>query len=299
MYIVERLTDLRRGLSLSVALLAALAGPSALANQYFEDLVARADHYASTDLGSAQEVEDRVYFARKERATTSYDATHDAARFILPAGSGSIAIGDQVRLYYPRVSDGNILIFWEMRADSYFAQNGDIDGLETYKAFQLSDGGDLTLEPRMRFAQVNAPFVARTDVRHYGSGSGVASGPFDSVGGQTGEFNILPEVWTRFWVFVDFDNNRFAYWVGDENRATVPILDFVPFNWMANYGSGFGFDEFWMEFNTSQSRNGPESYLWGRNIVVLRNVSDPTAVVEAGSQGLDVASIPLPPVILQ
>ncbi len=277
-----------------------LATNAAFGNEYFNSLVAMPEHHSSTDLGSTQEVIDEVNYSNKDRALTEYDPAMDAARFPVQQDWGSIAIGDQVRHYFPRISSGNMLVFWEAYASSYFAQDGDIDGVETYKAFQLSDGGDLTLEPRFRFAQVDRPYVARTDVRYYGSGSGVAEGPQDSVGGQTGEFRVLPEVWTRFWVFIDFDNNRLAYWVGDMNRDTETILNFVPFNWTQNYGSGFGIDEFWLEFNSSQQRTGPEAYLWGRNVVVLRDVNDPTAIVEAGSNGLGSASsIPNPPVIVQ
>ena len=225
-----------------------------------------------------------MFFSRLERATTAYDPELDAAKFIVPPNAGSVVIGDQVRLEFPFVGSGNLLFFWEARADSYWARDGNVDGVETYKAFQLSMGGELALEPRFRFAQVDTPFVARVDARVYGNQSGVEIGPADSVAQQSAEFNVLPDKWTRFWVFVDFDNNLLSYWVGDEDRATTQIFDDVPFDWAATYGAGFGLDQFWFEFNTSQSRTSAEpACFWGRNLVVLRDVADPADVVALGS----------------
>jgi hypothetical protein len=263
------------------------------ANEYFDQLVSRPDHHSSTHLRTQEEVLEELHFSDKSKATTAYDPVMDAARFIVKSGSGSVTGGDQVRHQFPSVNSGNALFFWEARAESYWASDGSVDGVETYKAFQLSNAGNLTLEPRFRFAHVNLPYVARTDVRTYGS---VERGPADSVTGQTGEFRILPDTWTRFWMLLDFDNNRLSYWVGDENRPTVAILNAVPYNWSAAYGSGFKFDQFWFEFNTSQSRSSSEeAYFWGRNLVILKDVEDALSIVELGSNGIDADVRPNPP----
>lgn len=248
---------------------------------YFELLQRRPDLHDAVSLRTPQEVIDNVYFARKNRATTRYDADYDAARFIVGADRGSVVIGDQVRRNFPKVSSGNLLVYWEALAPSYWASGGSVDGVNNYKAFQLSMDGKLALEPRYRFGQVGGRHVARVDVRVYGNQSGVGIGPSDSVKPQRGEFRVAPEKWTHFWAFIDFDNNRFTYWVGDEDRAPVAVIDSVSFDWKKNYGANFGFNQFWFEFNTSQNRRGPEAYHYGRNLIVLRDVSDPQAVVDA------------------
>lgn len=251
---------------------------------YFEMLVMRPEHFSSTDLGSPEAVDSQVAFSDPNDSTTKYDPEYDAAKFIVPANSGSIVIGDKIIHTFDRVGSGNLLFFWEARADSYWSSPGDVDGVETHKAFQLSDAGDLALEPRFRFAQAEPPYFARADVRVYGDQSGVEVGAADSVAPQAGEFEFLPETWTRFWVFVDFDGNQLSYWVGDEERPVVTVLDAVPFDWLQNYGDGFGFDEFWFEFNTSQSRDSSEEpCFWGRNLAILRDVDDPAALVALGS----------------
>src|SRR5690606_35491173 len=135
--------------------------------------------------------------------------------------------------------------------------------VQTYKAFQLSDDGDLNTEIRTRFSEANLPYVGRVDVRtYYGP-----TGPADSLVGQSGEFNILPNTWTRYWVFLDYDNDTFSLWVGDDQRAPVVLYDRAPYNM-----SGNEINQFWFEYNTSQNRNGPLKYVWGRNLAILRNV---------------------------
>lgn len=250
---------------------------------YFDMLVARPEHHSSTALGSVAEVDEGINFSDPADSTTTYDGQLDAAKFIVPANSGSLVIGDQVRHQFERVDSGSLFIFWEARASAYWSAPGAVDGVETHKAFQISDGGDLTLEPRFRFVQSDPPFFARADMRVYGDQSGVEVGPADSVAPQAGEFEFLPETWTRFWVVMDFDQNQLSYWVGDTDQPITQVLDDVPFDWTGNYGPGFGVDEFWFEFNTSQARTSDEEpCFWGRNLAILRDVEDPDALVALG-----------------
>lgn len=265
---------------LFVALVCMGVGSSAMSQTYFEWLIDRPEILSYTDLQSQSEVINNVFFSDKSKASTTYDSQFDAAKFIVKSGNASIEIGDQVRHEFPFVNSGNLLVYWESLAPSYWARNGGVDGVNTYKAFQLSDRGDLALEFRYRFSQVDAPYVARTDVRVYGNQSGVEIGPGDSAAPQTGEFNILPNKWTRFWAFIDFDNNRFSYWVGDQDREAVKIIDSIRFDWSQNYGGDQGFSEFWFEFNTSQDRpSGPNALMYGRNLAILRDVSDQNSIV--------------------
>lgn len=250
-------------------------------NAYFGYLIGLPELHDAVALRSPQEVIDNVFFERKHKATTSYDPDFDAARFIVKENRPSVVIGDQVRRNFEKIDSGNMLVYWEALAPAYWSSGGSVDGVNNYKAFQLSKDGKLTLEPRYRFGQVGKPHVARVDVRAYGAQSGVQIGSGDSVAPQRREFRIKPDKWTHFWAFIDFDNNRFTYWVGDEDRAPVAVIDNVPFKWKQNYGSEFGFNQFWFEFNTSQKRTGPEAYHYGRNLVILRDIDDPAGVVAA------------------
>jgi hypothetical protein len=68
-------------------------------------------------------------------------------------------------------------------------------------------------------------------------------------------------------------------------------------------GSGLahGLNSFWFQYNSSQDRTGPELYTWARNLVVLRNVSNPESLVQLGSDvggGVPVTR-PMPPVLDQ
>ena len=97
-------------------------------------------------------------------------------------------------------------------------------------------------------------------------------------------FTYLLAIRTRFWLLADFAGNTLSYWVGDEGSPTVQILDAVPFDWQANYGGGFSLDEFWFEFNTSQSRVSEEEGLfWGRHLAILRDVTNADELVALGS----------------
>ena len=262
---------------------------------YFEYLDALPQKHTSFTCRDQDDVDAAAFggasFREDPGVTTNYNASLDAAQFVVKANRGSIEIGDQIKYgetgftAWPSAltvnNSDSVLFYWEAYAPDYWAQDGTADGVKNYKAFQCSDEGNLTLEPRYRYSQIDrADGVARLDVRAYGNQSGVSIGEGDSVQPQTGEFNIQPDTWTRFWMYCDFANNEMTYWVNDANQGTVTLHDAVPFNWTQNYGSGFGFTSFWFEFNTSQSRSGPEQYHYGRNLVVLKDVSNPQALID-------------------
>ncbi len=241
------------------------SAPASSDYPYFEQLVAHPNHHSNAHLRTQQNVLDNLHFSRKNRATTYYDAEHDAARFIHKPGWGSIVGGDQVRHPFPVVNDGTVLIYWASKMDKSWSANGDVFGLETQKAFQISRGDDLALEPRHRYAKANKPRKAWLDVRTY---VGVnRRGPADAVAPQVGNFYTYPERWTYYWFFIDVDNKELSYWVSDEEQPVKQILR------RAGFDGSRGWTHFWMEFNSSQSRRGPEAYAWGRNIVTLRNLS--------------------------
>jgi hypothetical protein len=214
-----------------------------------------------------------------------YDTGEDAAKFTIDSGDGSIDTVDQLRPNFTATNTGNLLFFWEAQWESGFVADGGIDGLKNHKAFQLARDGKLSIEPRCRFSKVNSPYVARVDVRGYGNKAGYSQGAAETIAPQDGEFNILPDVWVRHWFLLDFDNKKVWYWIGDENRANVTILDNVDFDFSVAFSTKF--DEFWFEFDSSQDRTAgtPVLNIWGRNLVVLKDVTGASSIVAQGDSG--------------
>ncbi len=63
-------------------------------------------------------------------------------------------------------------------------------------------------------------FVAAVDTRTYWFTPAVGDdAPLEP---QVGSFNIKPDTWTRFWAFVDFDNDKYSYWIADDEDAQNP-----------------------------------------------------------------------------
>lgn len=241
---------------------------SAPGNQFYDELVLLPSLHSAAHLRHQPNVTENVYFSRKERATTHYDPDFDAARMIHPAGWGSIVGGDQIRHSFPVVNDGQLLLLWQSLMPRYW--EGGRGGLTTQKAFQIARTGAQdakALEPRYRYSQADgvSGAFARADVRTYISGGG---GPFDSIP-QQGEYMFKSDVWNNFAFLVDIANRELSYFVtGPGDYRWMPVLNRAP------YGGEGGFDQLWLEHNSSQSRVGePEAYAFGRNIVTLRNTS--------------------------
>jgi hypothetical protein len=255
---------------------------------YYDFLVGQSTHHASVSLRTQAEIDDNVTFSDPADSTTAYDADVDGARFTIPAGVASIRIGDQVRPSFDPIpiTERNALYYWEARAPSYWVNVGD-DGVQTYKAFQLSAGGDLTLEARFRYSRKTmADAVALLDMRVYGGGAAYAVGDTGSDSLlRANDFDVAADTWTHFWAFLDFESNAVSYWAADEVRRPVRVSDQSMLDWSTQYGADLAFDQFWFEFNTSQSRDtGPEAHMYGRNLVVLRNldgVAEAEALVDA------------------
>lgn len=237
--------------------------PASGNNNYYNFLKSSPLLYSSLSLRTQQEVVANTHYGNKSLVTTTYDANMDAALFYVFENSPSVNIGDQIRHKFTKVSSGNLLFYWEVKWPEYWAQDIEADGVNNYKAFQFSNDGTLNLEIRNRFNQVNAPNVARIDVRGYGNHPTTS----DVLNNQSGEFIVQPNVWTSYWALIDYDSNTFSLWVGDENRPPVAIHVNSPVNF-----AGREVNQFWFEFNTSQSRIGPEAHIWGRNSIILRNV---------------------------
>lgn len=227
---------------------------------------------------------------------TVYDPVEDAAKFTLPNGGdgtkdASIPSSDQVRPpFTPKgMTSGNLFIFYELKHESGFVSEGDVQGLERWKMTQVQKrniGRRQAIEPRYHFIRVDPPYVADVDVRIYGDKNGYADNGLNSIGPQTGQFDVLPDVWTRHWLFVDIENKELSYWVGDETRANVTILDHVPMDYALEWPGG-EFIAWWLEANSSSKRDAgaPALNFWGRNLVILEDVLNAESLVSQGDSG--------------
>jgi len=113
--------------------------------------------------------------------------------------------------------------------------------------------------------------VAGTDIRIYGT-SPVDNDP---LAPQASTFFIEPETWTRYWALVDIDSQNVSLWMADETRAAVLVYDAVPIT----LTGGFQFEQFWFEYNSSQSRTGPALTGWFTSLVVMHDVSDVSSLL--------------------
>lgn len=252
-------------------------------NGYYESLAARSDVHFTASLRSDVEINAHRNGKPHDPPDVVYDPAADGARMRMPSGAGSIAT--QIRLSFPAVASGNLLFYWEGRWEAGFVSDGDVDGLQTNKAYQLARSGpgdNRRIEARTRFALVDSPFVAAVDTRSYWFAP--AQGSDQPVQPQVGSFDIKPDTWTRFWAFVDFANGQYSYWVADETSGPVVIHDAIGIDYSPlPPGAGPGLDTFWFEHNSSQSRTAgtPDLFIWGRNLVVLKDVSDASGVVQS------------------
>ena len=247
--------------------------PPASADPYFDGLRDSPETILFHAYDSQAEIDADIHAVNPDNRQRPpvYDPVQNAARWTI--NGGDVAVQDQLRPQFSATSSGNLLFVWEARWDAGFS--GDLGELHTHKAFQLSNnsGGDeRRIELRTRFNFASGSDVAMLDARGY-----IWDPSGQPLAGQVNEFTIGGDKWTRFWAFVDFDNLQFSFWVADEDTAPVKLFDQLQYSNMSG-----GLDNFWFEFNTSQ--DGPDGlYLWGRNLAVLRDVSDAESIVLQGA----------------
>jgi hypothetical protein len=111
------------------------------------------------------------------------------------------------------------------------------------------------------------------------------------VSPQVGHFIVHPNRWTRFWVLIDQRANDYdpvSLWVADEQQNAVKILDKIPLSVRPR-----NIEWFWLEYNSSTNpivpgRQAMVSYV--RNVVMLRDVANPTSVLQRPVGGIRVSS---------
>jgi hypothetical protein len=262
--------------------------PSRFAHDYFNALVARADHWKSYSLRDAAQVVS-LKTSNSLPPSVTYDFANDpdprkqdAAKVLIPAQV--VSIPNQLRLPVG-TEDGHTYLFtWDawFGAELRYANTG----ISNYKTFQFSSprtpGGADTIWFEINNRWSLAPNEAGlAGVRYYATAS-TMNGPnvtsTDPLGPTSGTFTIRSETWTRYWVKITQRANDYelvSLWVGDENNDAVQIIDELQF---AVFGSVV---QFWLEYNTSTTSTGAgDRVSYARNWVALRDIADVSSVFQ-------------------
>ncbi|MEM7605391.1 MAG: hypothetical protein AAF411_08540 [Myxococcota bacterium] len=252
--------------------------PGSGAHAYYDLLAAHPQAVGAVSYRSMAEIEADLHGRRNP---VRYDATEDAADFVFQAGGPANAAQIRHPLAgrpYNNARGGTLLTYWEVKWTDFWTDPPN----QTHKAFQFANREDGSLglywEPRVLYGRAcEAGEVGYLDIRAYGGVSTGLGGDRTPCGGNYGSgsvsphannFAVMPEVWTRFWMFIDWDENRFSYWAADDDRAPVIVFDGNE----ANFGDDL--QRFVFEFNTSQDEPMPrEAHIYGRNLVYLADIS--------------------------
>ena len=286
------------------------AAAAATSNTYYDTLVNRPDCMSGYSLRDAAQV--NRYKSGTYPNTVSYDYARDpfpqkqdAAKWTWgdtgPKGLNPNA--EQIRvpigLTRPASGSSKVLIisdhWWD---DSWFTEwielrdDGTKGRLEGWKWQQVTDNvtgnQNIWFEPQMRFIGrdgILALFGARgyNSVRaptvKGGSGlviDGVNYGS-DGLGPMLHSFGAKAFTWTRSYIEVEQRAGdgyaHLSLWMADETRDPVVILR------DAQMVSGGINGSFYIEYNTSRpKRIGGPMVAYAKNIVILKNVADPTSV---------------------
>jgi hypothetical protein len=206
-------------------------------------------------------------------ANDRYPLAQDAAKVVVGRNASTIR---QVRLPI-NSGPGKTLITWDAWWGSEFRT--DRGGMATQKTFQIASptsNAGLYLEIRTRFSQASPPNICMIDMRAYGQlGPNVSDG--DPVSPQLASFQVMPNTWTRFWVEVDIrsdGHDLVSLWVADTSHPAVQLLD------GREIDSAGSLTDFWLEYNSSQTRAGGPLVGYVRNVAVLRNVTNTSSLLQ-------------------
>lgn len=214
----------------------------------------------------------------------TYDPTHDpdprrqdAAKVTI--GTSSNSLTNQIHLPIPPYS-GALLVTWDAWFGKEFAYA--VHGIQNYKNFQLASGGGIWTEVRSRFNAATSGNISLVDLRYYGiPGPGFFVGNLDALSPTVGAFQVAPETWTRYWVFLNPTGGTYtelSLWVADPTHGPTQILDRA----LVTKRNGLPWDQFWLEYNTSNDTvkpGRPELISYARNVVMLKGLSDPTPLL--------------------
>lgn len=206
-------------------------------------------------------------------AGDTYPMAQDAAKVVLPPADSTI---QQVRLPI-ETGPGKTLITWDAWWGEEFRTGR--GGLGNHKTFQV--GGDKYardryLEVRVRFARNSDRYIGAVNMRSYAvPGPNVTDR--EPIEPQIGQFDVLQNTWTRFWVEVDVhpgDYDLFSMWVADPTRGPVQLFNRLQFE------SAEGLTNFWIEYNGSGRRTGGPLTGYVRNVVVLHGLENVASILQ-------------------
>lgn len=269
-------------------LTAAIGDPTAHA--YFDALSSRSDCLVAYSLRDADQILEYAQ-SKYQFQNVTYDPgsdpdprRQDAAKVLIPAGK--VSLPNQVRLPIPSVGGDTLLVTWDVWWGKEFRYEDTHIG--DYKAFQFaSPAGRIWTEIQSDFnaAVKRPPAVAMAEVRAYGEIKNGELGPNVTnehpLSPMLNQFGIQPETWTRYWVFFKpaGEWHEFSFWMADENRDPILINDRLQ---MKPGENADGWEKFWLEYNTSShpQEGLGERVSYVRNVVMLRGVADPKALLE-------------------
>ena len=261
---------------------------------YFEQLVARPEHWKSYSLRDPRQLatrenggyansNSRPLFVTYDPAGDPDPRRQDAAKVVITTEGNSLR--NQVRPPMGTEEGHSYLVTWDAWfGDEYRWERG---GIPQQKTFQFSSGG-IWFEIQTRFNLGKGGHIGQVTARGYNRhgrdvSRDVAFGPNVTDRNplpMVGEFIISPERWTRYWALIEQrkgDYDLVSLWVADEQTDPVHVLDRLQLK--AADGT---IDRFYLEYNTSTSeiREGrPELVSYVRNLVMLRDVANPTALM--------------------
>ncbi|MEM9193177.1 MAG: hypothetical protein AAGF12_28645 [Myxococcota bacterium] len=239
--------------------------------------------YSSADGDSPRMLEATIDddAAGRDPSRWNYDSGLDAALQVITSGGFTNLAHSETLPAQNRGNSRNAFIFYQV----YFsasatrikeASNPGGDGGGIYRTFKTwvarneskSGGTDPRgLEIRLNgFQNQTAPDLAFIDFRTYGDSSW---SPADNGIEGTNEFVVRAGVFTSYWLYVDWETNRWSVWAADSDRPeSVRVMDQFQ---MDDIGA---IDPFIIQFNSSQNGgNFPEPVEVGvRNFVYLRDL---------------------------
>ncbi len=265
---------------------------AAAPHAYFDWLSQKSEKIVSNAYRTQAEINRDTAPSHVPNAYVKYDSNQDAAKLTLFQNKSGLSGDGQLRPSLDNsgyqgmsgeISTGNLLFTWDAKWGNGFL-DVETEGLKSQKSFQLSrigSGDTRRIEIRTRLSRSDPSYIADVDNRGYVFEFAGEKQPMGRGGCngdcQINDFTVQGNTWTRYWCFVDFDNETYSFWMADENNSPVKLFD----NFAMNYTTGL--NSFWFEYNSSNSRTGPEIYGWFRNFVVLQNVENVDAIVAQGA----------------
>jgi len=282
------------------------APATAAGNAYFDELVRRTDCLAAYSLRLQAEIDK---YRHAGEVKVNYDPVMDAAKWSWIRDDES---ADNIRMpiYLARPATGSskLLIISDHRWDSaWFTEFKDPRGvpISGWKWMQVTSSKSETdpkqqiwFEPQMRglgdndWMKDTPPVLSLFGARGY---FGIVPPtmnervlnpcprPIDmgdqTLGPMLNCFRAYANTWTRVWIELTMTagtaHTSISWWMADENQAPVQILKDAQ---MYSYGAH---TEFWYEYDTSRAeRLGGPMAAWGRNVIVLKNVANPSSLLQ-------------------